>query len=55
MLNNKIISINDMNIPVCISLNQKTLKEVDKNRGLVSRSAWINHILNKNLRIDSQK
>lgn len=46
------ISSNCMNIPISISMNQKTLKDIDKNRGLVSRSAWINDILNKSLMRD---
>jgi hypothetical protein len=46
------ISSKVMNTAICISLNQKTLKDIDANRGLVSRSAWINDILNKDLKRD---
>jgi len=37
-------------VVISISLNLKTLKEVDRTRGLISRSAWIEDILKKNLK-----
>lgn len=43
------INNNMSSVAICITVDEKTLKEIDKIRGMVPRSAFIQNILNKNL------